>query len=112
MFGITAVMRSVSTGRPDTSVFHGLSFGKMRQPPCIVPGPGLPPPELLVLLVAPPDEVLEPAPPELDDELASPLEDDDASLVVSPPPPQATTIPTPIPMATRKTTKDRLMMRS
>ena len=109
MFGITVVIKSVSTGRPDTSVFHGLSFGKIRQPPCIVPGPGVPPPELLVLLVDPLDEPpLDEAAPELVDELAPPLDDDDALLVVSSSPPQATTMPRP----KTKTATDPLMMRS
>src|SRR5688572_26289308 len=106
MFGITVVMRSVSIGRPDTSVFHGLSFGKMRHPPCIVPGPAVPPPELLALLVDPLDDVLDEAPPELADEPVPPL-DDDALFVGSSPPPHATTMLIP-----KATTAVPLMMRS
>lgn len=110
MFGMTDVIRSVSTGRAETSVFHGLSFGKMRQPPCIVPGPAVPPPELLVLLVDPLDDPPpdDDAAPELDVELAPPLDDEDdafspASLLA----PQATT--TQIPKTTAAPRMDAIV---
>jgi hypothetical protein len=110
MFGITDAMRSVSTARPEMSVFHALSFGKIRQPANIVPGPGVPPPELLVLLVVPPDDDdVDAAPPALVDvELAPPLDDDvEPFPALSSLPPHATTMPIP-----NTTTADPLMMRS
>ena len=69
-------MRSVSIAAAVMLEFHGLSFGRMRQPACIVPGPAVVPLEPL------PDEPLEPLPEEPDDvpplallleELAAPL---------------------------------------
>ena len=98
--GMTLVMRSVSTGKPEMSVFQGLSFGKIRQPPWVVPGPGVPPPELDVLLVDPLDDPpLDEAPldpPPDDVELAPPLDEDDAPMpLFSSLPPHATTMATP-----------------
>lgn len=58
-------MSAVSTGSDETSVFHGLSFGKTRQPAAVVPGPAVPPLELLELLDEPP---LDDAPPSDDDD--------------------------------------------
>jgi hypothetical protein len=42
MFGMIEDMSAVSTGSVDTSVFHGLSFGKILHAPAFVPGPGVP----------------------------------------------------------------------
>ena len=68
-----------------------MSFGKMRQPPCVVPGPATAP-ELLVL-GAPLDVLVVPRD---DAELAAPDDDEDARVAASPLSPHATrmTIPT------------------
>ena len=68
MFGITVVISSDATGALEMSRFHALSFGKILQPACVVPGPAVPPldpfdpPELAPSELAPPEL----APPELD----------------------------------------------
>src|SRR3954470_13459997 len=60
MLGMIDPISAESTGSPEMSRFHGLSFGKMRQPACTVPGPGTPP-----LEDAGPPELEVEVPPEL-----------------------------------------------